>query len=122
MQASNPLHRGAFCQSSFLSIYYYGSNKSTGNGTGKSHLFALFHFQSIKIILEPSVAETIELGTELIDYLLVTSNLCGTLFKFCCLLKKNLNPSIAQRLFLDNLKFEGVCIFMRIHKEYNPMV
>ena len=37
-----PLHRGAFCQSSFRSIYYYGSNKSTGNGTGKSHLCAVW--------------------------------------------------------------------------------
>ena len=31
----------AFCQSSFRWIYYYGSNKSAGKETGKSHLCAL---------------------------------------------------------------------------------
>jgi hypothetical protein len=36
-----PLHGGAFCQSSFQWIYYYGSNKSTGKEIGKSHLCAL---------------------------------------------------------------------------------
>ena len=34
----NPLHRGAFCQFPFRCIYYYGSNKSTGKETGKTHL------------------------------------------------------------------------------------
>ena len=32
------LHRGAFCQFAFRWIYYYGSNKSTGKETGKTHL------------------------------------------------------------------------------------
>ena len=36
-----PLHRGAFCQFTFQWIYYYGSNKSTGKETGKTHLCAL---------------------------------------------------------------------------------
>ena len=36
-----PLHRGTFCYSFFRWIYYYGSNKSTGKETGKSHLCAL---------------------------------------------------------------------------------
>ena len=36
-----PLHRGAFCQFRFRWIYYYGSNKSTGEETGKTHLCAL---------------------------------------------------------------------------------
>ena len=31
------MHRGAFCQFSFQWIHYYGSNKSTGLETGKSH-------------------------------------------------------------------------------------
>ena len=35
------LHRGAFCKFLFRWIYYYGSNKSTGNETGKTHLCAL---------------------------------------------------------------------------------
>ena len=34
------VHRGAFFQYSFRWSYYYGSNKSTGKETGKSHLFA----------------------------------------------------------------------------------
>ena len=38
----NTLHRGAFYQSSFRLIYYYGSNKSTGKETVKSHICALF--------------------------------------------------------------------------------
>ena len=39
---SNKVHRGAFCQFPFRLIYYYGSNKSTGKETVKSHLCALF--------------------------------------------------------------------------------
>ena len=35
------MHRGAFWQSSFRWIYYYGGNKSTGKETGKSHLCAM---------------------------------------------------------------------------------
>ena len=35
------LHRGAFCQFPFRWIYYYGSNKTTGKETGKTHLCAL---------------------------------------------------------------------------------
>ena len=35
-QALCTVHRGAFCQSSFRWIYYYGSNKSTGKETGTS--------------------------------------------------------------------------------------
>ena len=35
------LHRDAFCQFPFLWIYYYGSNKSTGKETGKTHLCAV---------------------------------------------------------------------------------
>ena len=35
------VHRGAFCQFPFRSIYYYGSNKSTGNKNGKTHLCAV---------------------------------------------------------------------------------
>ena len=34
-------HRGAFCQFPFRLIYYYGSNKSTGKKTGRTHLCAL---------------------------------------------------------------------------------
>ena len=34
----NWVQRGAFCQFPFRWIYYYGSNKSTGNETGKTHL------------------------------------------------------------------------------------
>ena len=37
------VHWGAFCQSSFQWIYYYGRNKSTGKEIGKSHLFALLY-------------------------------------------------------------------------------
>ena len=37
------LHRGAFYQFPFQWIYYYGSNKSTGQETGKTHLCALFY-------------------------------------------------------------------------------
>ena len=36
-----PLHRGAFWHFSFRWIYYYGSNKSSGKETGKTHLCAL---------------------------------------------------------------------------------
>ena len=39
---NTPLHRGAFCQFPFRWIYYYGSNKSTGKETDKTHLCALF--------------------------------------------------------------------------------
>ena len=35
------LHRGPFCKFPFRLIYYYGSNKSTGKDTGKTHLCAL---------------------------------------------------------------------------------
>ena len=35
--------RGAFCQFPFRWIYYYGSNKSTGKETGKTHLCAVVH-------------------------------------------------------------------------------
>ena len=35
------LHRGAFCQFPFWWIYYYGSNKSIGKETGKTHLCAM---------------------------------------------------------------------------------
>ena len=35
------MHRGAFYQFSFRWIYYYGSNKSTGKETGKTHLCSL---------------------------------------------------------------------------------
>ena len=37
----SPLHRSAFCHFTFRWIYYYGSNKSTGKETGKTHLCAL---------------------------------------------------------------------------------
>ena len=37
------LHRGAFCQFPFRWIYYYGSNKSTGKETGKTHLCAVVY-------------------------------------------------------------------------------
>ena len=36
-----PMHRGAFCQFPFWWIYYYGSNKSTGKETGKTHNCAM---------------------------------------------------------------------------------
>ena len=39
---SRPVHRGAFCQFPFRWIYYYGSNKSTGKETGKTHLCAVY--------------------------------------------------------------------------------
>ena len=35
------VHRGAFFQFPFRWIYYYGSNKSTGKESGKTHLCAL---------------------------------------------------------------------------------
>ena len=41
MEMANPLHRGVFCQFPLRWIYYYGSNKSTGKETGKTHLCAL---------------------------------------------------------------------------------
>ena len=49
-----PIHRGAFCQSSFRWIYYYGNNKSTGKETSKSHLCAIvcwskYYFDRLKI-------------------------------------------------------------------------
>ena len=34
--------RGAFCQFLVRWIYYYGSNKSTGKETRKTHLCALY--------------------------------------------------------------------------------
>ena len=36
-----PLQRGALCQFPFRWIYYYGSNKSTGKETAKTHICAL---------------------------------------------------------------------------------
>ena len=36
------MHRGTFCQFPFRWIYYYGSNKSTGKETDKTHLCALY--------------------------------------------------------------------------------
>ena len=44
----DPLHRGAFCQFPLRWIYYYGSNKSIGKETGKTHLCALYWFPSQK--------------------------------------------------------------------------
>ena len=38
------LHRGAFCQFPFRWIYFYGSNKSTGKETGKTHLCAMMYW------------------------------------------------------------------------------
>ena len=35
------LHRGVFCQFPFRWIYYYGSYKSTGKESGKTHICAL---------------------------------------------------------------------------------
>ena len=37
----SPMHRGAFCQFPFRWIYYYCSNKSTGEETSKTHLCAM---------------------------------------------------------------------------------
>ena len=37
----HPLHKGAFCQFPFRSIYNSGSNRSTEKETGKTHLCAL---------------------------------------------------------------------------------
>ena len=43
------VHRGAFCQSSFRLIYYYGSNKSNRKETGKTYLCGLgqVNFESL---------------------------------------------------------------------------
>jgi hypothetical protein len=38
---ANELHRGTFWQFAFRWIYCYGSNKSTGKETGKTHLCEL---------------------------------------------------------------------------------
>ena len=38
------MHRGAFCQFPFQWIYYYGSDKSTGKESGKTHLWAMLPF------------------------------------------------------------------------------
>ena len=51
------LHRGAFCQFSFRWIYYYGSNKSTGKETGKTHLYALFDDKAVKMELDAMVTQ-----------------------------------------------------------------
>ena len=48
------VHRGAFCQYTFRWIYYYGSNKSTGKETGKSHLCAVQWKRSDHFFLEIS--------------------------------------------------------------------
>ena len=48
-EANTPLHRGAFCQSSFWWIYFYGSNKSTGKETDKSHLYEVYPLQKHKL-------------------------------------------------------------------------
>merc|ERR1712051_1030782 len=43
------LHRGAICQFTFPWIYYYGSNKSTGKETGKTHkMLVLFLLPIVK--------------------------------------------------------------------------
>ena len=42
------LHRGAFCQFPFRWIYYYGSNKSTGKETDKTHLCALQRVEMVQ--------------------------------------------------------------------------
>ena len=47
-----PMHRGAFCQSSFQWIYYYSNNKLTRKETHKSHLSAMSH-KSIKMQRKP---------------------------------------------------------------------
>ena len=44
------MHRGAFCQFSFWWIYYYGSNKSNGKNSGKTHLCAMCGFWYAKLI------------------------------------------------------------------------
>ena len=46
---NQPLHRGAICQFTFPWIYYYGSNKSTGKETGKTHkMLVLFLLPIVK--------------------------------------------------------------------------
>ena len=46
-KAVNAVHRGAIFQFPFRWIYYYGSNKSTGKETGKTHLCALGRKQGL---------------------------------------------------------------------------
>ena len=43
-----PFHRGAFCKFPFRCIYYYGSNKSTGKETGKTHFCAVLSKKRFK--------------------------------------------------------------------------
>ena len=40
------MHTGVFCQFPFMWIYYCHSSKSTGKGTGKTHLCAMNNFES----------------------------------------------------------------------------
>ena len=51
------MHRGAFCQFPFRWIYYYGSNKSTGKETGKTHLCALYCAKVVSIIDPTLIAQ-----------------------------------------------------------------
>ena len=44
-------HRRAFCQFPFQWIYYYGSNKSTGKETGKTHLCAVLIKMKVVFII-----------------------------------------------------------------------
>ena len=55
----NTVHRGAFCQFPFRWVYYYGSNKSTGKETDKTHLCAVlplfsqtFNFTVVGVALQ----------------------------------------------------------------------
>ena len=45
-----PLHRGAFCQFLLRWIYYYGTNKSTGKETDKTHLCALVWLAILNLV------------------------------------------------------------------------
>ena len=49
------LHRGALCQFPFRWVYYYGSNKSTGKETVKTHLCAVYFFLFTLYILHTSI-------------------------------------------------------------------
>ena len=57
-------HRGAFYQFLFQWIYYYGSNKSTGKETGKTHLCALVGRRIIQVQTFVVLSYDIGIGRE----------------------------------------------------------
>ena len=90
------VHRGAFYQFPFRWIYYYGSNKSTGKETGKTHLCALYY------------SSLCEIAFELRYHLLKKSFAKTSPFSSCQHIKIDPNFKIVLLSYWLTFKFESI--------------